>query len=165
MIIAARTTTILVALCFVVSTAILLPVAMAVDRSKFRTCQQTSFCRRHRHGKSKRLYDYKLVGESVELHSVKDAVASAASAAAAATVTETKRGLLSKFLGSAGHTSHGEQLQEDPYVRGPSPVLTAKLVNVAPYTSTKLTADVNGCDLSTMNFEEELQLSTVSSYL
>ena len=162
MTIAARATTILVALCFVVSTAILLPVAMAVDRSKFRTCQQTSFCRRHRHGKSKRLYDYKLVGESVELHSVKDAVASAASAAAAAaaTVTETtKRGLLSKFLGSAGHTSHGEQLQEDPYVRGPSPVLTAKLVNVAPYTSTKLTADVNGCDLSKMNFEEELQLS------
>ncbi|EJK77905.1 hypothetical protein THAOC_00231 [Thalassiosira oceanica] len=28
-----------------------LPVAMAVDRSKFRTCEQTSFCRRHRHGR------------------------------------------------------------------------------------------------------------------
>lgn len=154
----ARAMTIL-ALCVIVSTAILLPIAMAVDRSKFRTCQQTSFCRRHRHGKSKRLYDYKLVGDSVQLHNVKDAVASAAASAAAAVASE-KRGLLSKFLG--GHSSsQTEQQLEDPFVRGPSPIFTAKLANVAPFTSTKLTAQTygDGCDLSKMNFEEELQLS------
>lgn len=33
---------------------------MAVDRSKFRTCSQTSFCRRHRNGRSKPAYQYKL---------------------------------------------------------------------------------------------------------
>jgi hypothetical protein len=40
---------------------------MAVDRSKFRTCQQTSFCRRHRLGKSRQLYDYSLVSDSVRI--------------------------------------------------------------------------------------------------
>lgn len=129
---------------------------MAVDRTKFRTCQQTSFCRRHRHGKSKRLYDYKLVSESVQLLDVKNAVANAASAAA---VASDKRGLISKFLG--GYSS-GEKVQlEDPFVRGPPPIFTAKLVNVAPLTSTKLTAQTygEGCDFSKMNFDEELQLS------
>lgn len=156
----ARATTIL-ALCVIVSTAILLPVAMAVDRTKFRTCQQTSFCRRHRHGNSKSLYDYKLLGESVQLHNVKDDVATAAAATAAAAVASEKRGLLSKCLG--GHSSSqtsGEQM-EDPFLRGPSPIFTAKLINVAPFTSTKLTSQTyrDGCDLSKMNFEEELQLS------
>jgi len=152
----ARATTIL-ALCAIVSTAIFLPVAMAVDRTKFRTCQQTSFCRRHRHGKSKRLYDYKLVSESVQLHNVKDAVANAAASSAA--VASEKRGLLSKFLG--GYSSSETEQLEDPFVRGPPAIFTAKLVNVAPLTSTKLTAQTygDGCDLSKLSFEEELQLS------
>ena len=153
----ARVTTVF-SLCVIVSSAILLPVAMAVDRSKFRTCQQTSFCRRHRHGKSKRLYDYKLVSDSVELHNVKDAVAKASSLSAAAVASEN-RGLLSKFLG--GHSSSETEKSEDPFVRGPPPIFTAKLTNIAPFTSSMLTAQTYGedCDLSKMNLEEDLQLS------
>lgn len=66
--------TFILALPFAVTSSFL-PLAMAVDRTKFRTCQQTSFCRRHRHGKSKRLYDYRLVGESVRIHRGGDAIA------------------------------------------------------------------------------------------
>jgi alpha 1,3-glucosidase len=42
-----------------------LTVVMAVDRSKFRTCQQTSFCRRHREARSTAAFDYALIPESI----------------------------------------------------------------------------------------------------
>lgn len=113
------------------------------------------------------MYEYELVAESVQLHNVNDVIAntassfSSSSAAKAAAVTAEKRGLLSKFFG--GHTSlEAQRKLDDPFVRGPSPIFTAKLVNVAPLTSTNLTAQTfygNGCDLTKMNFEEELQLS------
>ncbi len=41
---------------------------MAVDRSKFRTCSQTSFCRRNRNGRSKPAYQYHLDPASIEFH-------------------------------------------------------------------------------------------------
>jgi len=41
---------------------------MAVDRSKFRTCSQTSFCRRNRNGRSQPAYQYSLDPASIEFH-------------------------------------------------------------------------------------------------
>lgn len=48
----------------------------------------------------------------------------------------------------------GQESNVDNY-RGPLPILTAKLKNVAPYTSTALTADVYG----SCPQDEELELS------
>ncbi|KAL7537615.1 hypothetical protein ACHAXR_007963, partial [Thalassiosira sp. AJA248-18] len=169
-----------IALPFVAS---ILPLAMAVDRSKFRTCSQTSFCRRHRHGKSKRLYDYKLLGESVTMPNrggVGDDGAAASiggggdgGAGAAGVVSEDKSsggGLLSKFsrklMGGRddGTNNSGGGAGGDTYIRGPSPVFTARLANVAPFTSTALTAQAYGnCNNNSPNdgnrFEEELNLA------
>ncbi|KAL9189094.1 hypothetical protein ACHAXT_011584 [Thalassiosira profunda] len=123
-------------------------VAMAVDRSKFRTCGQTSFCRRHRHGKSKRLYDYHLVGDSVALHTDGSEAIGAAG----------EGGLLSKF---SRKLMGRKEDAADPYMRGPPPVFTAKLKNAAPFTSTALTARAYGngkCNLGE-KYEEELNLA------
>jgi len=49
---------------------------------------------------------------------------------------------------------------DDPYVRGPSPFLTATLANVAPFTSTALTASVYGnCNDGNGSFVETLNLA------
>jgi len=97
---------------------------MAVDRSKFRTCSQTSFCRRHRENHSSRLYQYKLDKSSVKFHLMEEEHASAAK--------EHKAGLWQslqqRILG------HGDK-DADPYVRGPPPTLTGVLINTAPETS------------------------------
>ena len=41
---------------------------VAVDQRKFRTCSQTSFCRRHRERHSAALYQYKLEASTVKFH-------------------------------------------------------------------------------------------------
>ena len=119
---------------------------MAVDHSKFRTCHQTSFCRRHRHGKSKRLYDYKLIPNSVTFHP--DATANSATIEGK---TAEKKGLLS----SLSRRIMGHVTQDGENYVGPSPVLTAKLKNVALYTSSALTTDTYG----SCPQEEELELN------
>lgn len=127
---------------------------MAVDRSKFRTCQQTSFCRRHRHGKSKALYDYRVVGESVGMHRENTAADTPDNADTAA----SGGGILSKFsrkLMGGGDTANAG---DDTHIRGPSPIFTARLTNTAPFTSSSLTAQAYGngnCDA----IEEELNLA------
>ena len=161
--------TFILALPFAVTSSFL-PLAMAVDRTKFRTCQQTSFCRRHRHGKSKRLYDYRLVGESVRIHRGGDAIAAdddgVATAAAAGVASGGGGGsLLSKIsrkllLGKHEGVPATGGGGRDPYVRGPTPIFTAKLSNVAPFTSTALTAQAYGdgkCNSG--SFAEELNLA------
>mmetsp|Transcript_13615 Transcript_13615/g.29620 ORF Transcript_13615/g.29620 Transcript_13615/m.29620 type:complete len:1155 (-) Transcript_13615:134-3598(-) len=153
-------TTSLLALPFAAS---ILPLAMAVDHSKFRTCQQTSFCRRHRHGKSKRLYDYRVVGESVLVH--RDNGAGVVGAGAGAGVVDKNAGgggLLSKFSRKLmGGRSDNPPTEGDATIRGPSPIFTAKLANVAPFTSTALTAQAygNGNCNSQNDFGEELNLA------
>lgn len=159
---------------------------MAVDRSKFRTCEQTSFCRRHRHGRSRALYDYKILPESVRIvHQVGDeadndsrgdGITTAADSSsssdgivgdtsnknAGGTASSTDGGssggglrsklsrMLPKSIGILNRDDALPQQQQqrdtrdDPYVRGPSPFLTATLANVAPFTSTALTASVYG---------------------
>jgi len=51
---------------------------------------------------------------------------------------------------------------DDPYVRGPRPILTATLANVAPFTSTALTARAygkSGGNCEGKDFDEELKLN------
>lgn len=97
---------------------------MAVDRSKFRTCQQTSFCRRHRSKHSASLYRYKLLAESVQFHLSNEEPAEA---------VEQEKGvwksLQRRLLGGDA------QKALDPYVRGKPPTLTGTIVNTAPETS------------------------------
>ena len=47
---------------------------MNPDRSKFRTCDQTSFCRRHRNGKSKQGFEYRLDPASIKFHPLNENV-------------------------------------------------------------------------------------------
>jgi alpha 1,3-glucosidase len=116
---------------------------MAVDHSKFRTCHQTSFCRRHRHGKSKSLYEYKLLPETVVFDP---------SGIASVAASETTKGLLSSW---SRKLTKGSSLSNGDNYQGPPPVLTAKLHNIAAYTSCALTADAYG----SCPQEEELEVS------
>lgn len=119
---------------------------MAVDHSKFRTCHQTSFCRRHRHGNSKQLYDYKLLPDSVVFHP------DASSTKEGPSETEKEGGILSSISRRIMGNDHDSK--SDNY-QGPPPVMTARLSNVATYTSSMLTADTYG----SCPQDEELQLS------
>ena len=135
-------------------------LSFAVDRSKFRTCAQTSFCRRHRNGHSESLYKYKLTEWKFHEHpdanadeqgggaaasggkeegeigadgSEPDADAGDGSAAAASAGGGIWNSVVSRVLGSGSKKSDGPL---DPYVRGPTASLTATLVNTSPTTST-----------------------------
>ncbi len=186
---------------------------MAVDRSKFRTCEQTSFCRRHRHGKSRALYDYKIIPESIVFLRLRggeeeggrngkkdDGIPTATDAAAPSSSSSSStdaiisgtskesgaacdaggggggglRSKISRMLPKSmgilkpqqqqqqqGDFHGGREGDHDPHVRGPSPFLTATLVNVAPFTSTALTARVYGnCnDDGISGFVETLKLA------
>ena len=131
---------------------------MAVDRSKFRTCQQTSFCRRHREDRSKPAFDYRLVGSSIQFHGIhaeEDAVAAdtdtdasavgadANSGAAVGSETQAEEegagagntmGYLQRIKrmlkGDEKDSDSDEKL--DPYVKGPPPFFTATLINTSP---------------------------------
>jgi alpha 1,3-glucosidase len=115
--------------------------ALAVDQSKFRTCEQTSFCRRHRGKHSQSLYQYKIVTDSVHFHlPSEDETTKNSNARIDPQATDDGRAGLWKSLQDrilGGISDDDEQtLKKDPYVRGPPPTLTGKLVNIAPETST-----------------------------
>jgi len=104
---------------------------MAVDQSKFRTCAQTSFCRRHRNGHSKDLYKYKILDGSVHFHIPEEEEKKKE----AALMEAKKSGSLWKtfqerILGGV------EESGKDPHFRGTGPQLSGRLVNSAPETST-----------------------------
>jgi len=128
---------------------------MAVDQSKFRTCDQTSFCRRHREKHSASLYQYRINEESVTFHIPK------ATSDAASEANEGDRDVdnhsaekNNKNDGDAANAGLWKSLQDrilggrsvdnkdstkhlkDPHVRGPPPTLTGTLVNTAAETST-----------------------------
>ncbi|KAL7580793.1 hypothetical protein ACA910_001071 [Epithemia clementina (nom. ined.)] len=118
----------------------ILMFAMAVDRSKFRTCQQTAFCRRHRNGQSARLFDYQLDADSIKLHSPP-----ASDGATPSTDTQRKNTVwssLSNILGKNKNEGGDEGAADattnpaDIHVRGTAPTLTGTIVNKAEETST-----------------------------
>ena len=125
--------------------------AMAVDRSKFRTCQQTSFCRRHRHGHSASLYQYKLLKDTVHLHvpSPSDkgeggSESEGGGAAAAVDGGKHQQGggvwqsIQRRLLGDhSGNAAVSGSLPDES--NRPPPTLTGTIVNKAPETSSKTT--------------------------
>ena len=91
-----------------------------MDRSKFRTCEKTSFCRRHRGNASGRLYNYRLQKDSIHFHLPSETRESVDSG--------LWKSLQKRILGANDGLL-------DPYVRGPPPSLTGLLVNTALETS------------------------------
>eukprot|EP00538_Stauroneis_constricta_P000311 CAMPEP_0119563220 /NCGR_PEP_ID=MMETSP1352-20130426/22738_1 /TAXON_ID=265584 /ORGANISM="Stauroneis constricta, Strain CCMP1120" /LENGTH=1054 /DNA_ID=CAMNT_0007611769 /DNA_START=78 /DNA_END=3242 /DNA_ORIENTATION=- len=112
--------------------------ALAVDQSKFRTCDQTSFCRRHRHQHSQVLYDYALDKDTVKFHIPGELSEAAAGAAAAAENAKDEQSGMWQSLSNRilGGSKASDENAKDPYVRGPPPTVTAILRNTAPETST-----------------------------
>jgi hypothetical protein len=107
----------------------------AVDQSKFRTCDQTSFCRRHRGEHSAALYKYRLDKKSVHFHLPSEE--NDAQKENAETVEKQKssglwKSLQDRILGG----SDDSEGKKDPYYRGTVPTLTGVLVNTATKTST-----------------------------
>jgi hypothetical protein len=133
----------------------------AVDQSKFRTCDQTSFCRRHRGGHSAALYKYRLDKDSVQFHipseendAVKEAAADAAAEAEAKNNAGLWKSLQDRILGGSEDTDS----EKDPYFRGTAPTLTGVLVNNVAKTSTshkeKLELSVHGEFLMIKSYEK-----------
>ncbi len=120
---------------------------MAVDRSKFRTCTQTSFCRRHRNGKSQILYQYTIDPKSIVFHTqhndpnknviIEEGDAKEDTNEDPSITSSPMQKLKNIFKRQTNDSSMSSTNNEiDPYVRGPEPFLTAKLVNKALITST-----------------------------
>lgn len=147
----------LVVLIIFLSLAQSLNVVMAVDRSKFRTCQQTSFCRRHREARSTAAFDYALVPESIRFihdseshtpHEEAEEDVGRNETRDERTSPNTKNGgyyetikrlLLSKgdpqvLLGKDNVRAEGQSDPLDPSYRGIRPFFTANLVNQSPYS-------------------------------
>ena len=117
----------------VVLACCILATGMAVDQSKFRKCEQTSFCRRHRGQHSASLYEYRVDENSVTFHlpnenkddsddsrEQKKNVGSNADAD-----TGLWKSLQNRILGgSSFHSNGSSEHTKDPFVRGPPPTLT-----------------------------------------
>jgi len=133
----------------------LFATGMAVDQSKFRTCEQTSFCRRHRGQHSARLYQYRIEEDSVIFHLPNEnvdafdepneraddvtnhAVENNKENEGGDTNTGLWKSLQDRILGGRSFDADSSSKHEkDPYVRGPPPTLTGTLVNTAIETST-----------------------------
>ncbi|OEU20574.1 hypothetical protein FRACYDRAFT_181034, partial [Fragilariopsis cylindrus CCMP1102] len=111
----------------------------AVDQSKFRTCESTSFCRRHRGQHSESLYQYQIDIDSVKFHlppnkENKDNENDINDPSGGES-TGLWKSLQDRILG-VDHSDDDSQNQKDPYVRGPPPTLTGILKNTAIDTST-----------------------------
>ena len=129
----------------------------AVDQSKFRTCESTSFCRRHRGQHSESLYQYQIDIDSVKFHlppnkenkdndiDINDPSGDDGDIVEQQPVEDEKKeggestglwkSLQDRILG-VDHSDDDSQNQKDPYVRGPPPTLTGILKNTAIDTST-----------------------------
>lgn len=112
--------------------------AFAVDQSKFRTCDQTSFCRRHRGEHSAALYKYRLDKDSVHFHlpSERNDADENAKAAMEEARKLSKGGLWQSLKNGILGGSEDTDGKKDPYYRGTAPTLTGRLINMAPKTST-----------------------------
>lgn len=105
--------------------------AMAVDRSKFRTCQQTSFCRRQR-PYSGGSYSYALVPDSLQL--IEEAGGVASEEERKPPEEEASRGsggvwksLSQRLLGGSSGRDESKDGALDPYVRGPAAQVTGQV--------------------------------------
>ena len=117
-------------------------IVMAVDRSKFRTCEQTSFCRRHRHDKHGSLFQYKLLPETMHFHFEKASEGDLKEGKVQENENPSTEGvwqsLQRRFLGNSHRDlKKTDSAARDVYVRGPLPTLTGRLQNVGEGSSTQ----------------------------
>ena len=113
---------------------------MAVDHKKFRNCEKTSFCRRHRDGHLARLYKYQVDVESIHFRLPPSKVPTDEETNNEEEKEDANKGstggiwksLSDRILGSSDDGKHNEK---DPYVRGPPPTLTGFLINSSTETS------------------------------
>ena len=107
--------------------------ALAVDRSKFRTCQQTSFCRRHRDFQAP---TFRLLPDSVTWHGLEASELHAEQqrrlqeeqqAAQQQEQAGVWKSLQRRLLGDSSAGAGGTNKDHDPYVRGPPPTLSGRL--------------------------------------
>lgn len=120
-----------------------LTLVMAVDRSKFRTCHNTSFCRRHRNARSKPAFDYALLPQSIQFHNKgstgentnENENADADQENLEKQQQQQPERYYQKIKRMLSKTSKGDKEDEslDPYVRGPPPFFTATLANQSPH--------------------------------
>mmetsp|Transcript_52531 Transcript_52531/g.63315 ORF Transcript_52531/g.63315 Transcript_52531/m.63315 type:complete len:1073 (+) Transcript_52531:78-3296(+) len=97
-------------------------MVMAVDRSKFRTCGETSFCRRNRFSpQSKPNRGYHIVKDTVRLFLPGDEPQLDTEDVKAEEASGSGSGLWKSLFGAK------EKGANDPHVRGPAPILTALL--------------------------------------
>ncbi len=129
----------------------ILATGLAVDQSKFRTCEQTSFCRRHRGQHSASLYQYRIDESSVVFHLPNENRSDLKSSDEGSIEIENREGenidenagagtgiwksFQDRILGSKPSDKDSDE-SKDPYVKGPPPTLTGILVNTAEETST-----------------------------
>jgi len=108
---------------------------MAVDRTKFRTCSQTSFCRRHRQGKSAPLYRYKLDTSSFQFFDPRDLNHTVVKPKnSESSNTGIWKSLVQRLSPSSSTKSSGAY--GDPYFRGTPRIFFASILNTSPTTST-----------------------------
>lgn len=113
---------------------------MAVDRSKFRTCQQTSFCRRHRLNRSYPAFDYKILPQSIQLHTESDGENGAMDQHDNTNPTSNVNYYqkIKRLLKGEDHKPVPNEIynqhSSDPYYRGPKPFLTASVINQSKHS-------------------------------
>ena len=119
----------------VVTVSSYVSLVMAVDRAKFRTCAQTSFCRRHRGGHSAGLYQFKLKKDSIQFQIPNEDKATHTKTDPAPPVDEVPKAtmlqsLTSRILGNR-NKDKGYSSYNDEHFKGPSAAFLATLVNTA----------------------------------
>jgi mannosyl-oligosaccharide alpha-1,3-glucosidase len=124
---------------------IITAASMAVDRSKFRTCQQTSFCRRHRQQEDGTpnhshvtLFHYQVLPDSIRFHLPEDTAAEHQRNRPNPNPKHTKdkgtgvwQSLQRRLLGKQPTNDNSAE-----HVPGPPPTLTATLQNMAATVTT-----------------------------
>lgn len=101
-------------------------MVMAVDRSKFRTCEQTSFCRRHRHNAPKTHNHFFLEKSSIQFSNTWNNVISESDEEAVDEEPQQQRSLWQSLFGSSSSDTPGQKYSSHV---GPKPMLTGKLVS------------------------------------
>jgi len=122
---------------------------MAVDRSKFRTCDNTSFCRRNRDGRNKLAYQYNLDPLSIQYHPHPNNQHSSNVETDEQNEQQQKqqeqdqqqeeprkRGYiqsLKQMLSKSSSNQNENSNKIDPHFLGPNPFFTANLINTSPF--------------------------------
>lgn len=107
---------------------------LGVDRSKFRSCQDTSFCRRHRFGQSRSSYKYQVLPDTIQFFT--KLTPESNDHYYSERQPQNGEGLIATIMKNIVSSKNSTSTQGDPFFRGPSKIFSAKLINTSPITST-----------------------------